>query len=109
MTALMTASTLQEPDMAKPPQMAALASVGEALSIAAAKCREALAAPEFAGLAGLTPDAPRDAEGWFDLLSKYDQDLKAGAALHGMRKAFLAERATSELVNEWSLCKFGCR
>ena len=73
-----------------------LAPVEEELQLAAAKCRrEALAAPEFVGLDAFMPGAPRDAEGWFELLSKYDKDPKAVAALKEMRSALPAGLAAA--------------
>jgi len=68
-----------------------LPSVEEELSVAAAKCRDALAAREFTGLDALIPDAPRDAQGWFELLSRYVPDTSVAAKIMGMRAAIPAE------------------
>ena len=41
------------------------------LAEAAAICRAVLSEPEMAGFASCLPKAPADAQGWFQLLSKY--------------------------------------
>jgi hypothetical protein len=68
-----------------------VASVEEELSVAAIQCREALLAPEFKGLDALIPDAPSDAEAWFELLSRVRHDPKACATIMQMRAAMPAE------------------
>lgn len=65
--------------------------VDDELQLAAATCQDALAAPEFAALGDILPDAPRCAEGWFELLSKCNQDRKSTAALIAMRSAIPAD------------------
>ena len=52
-------------------------SVEVELAAAAAKCREALGRPEFAGLDARLPGAPTDAEGWFRLLHGYPHATEA--------------------------------
>jgi hypothetical protein len=77
-----------------------LAPVEEELQLASAKCQEALAAPEFAGLDALLPGAPVSSEGWFELLSKCEKDPKAAAALRAMRSALPAELAAAGVTVE---------
>jgi hypothetical protein len=72
------------------------APVEQELQAASAKCREALNAKGFAGLDAL-PGAPRDAEGWFELLSQYDWNPRSVGALNEMKAALPAEPAGARL------------
>jgi hypothetical protein len=71
------------------------APVEEELQLAAAACRKALTGPEFAGLDALMPGAPRNAEGWFELLSKYDKHREAVAELKRLKSVFPAGLAAA--------------
>lgn len=82
------------------------APLDEELHLAAENCREASASPEFVGLNAIIPSAPRNAEGWFDLLAKYDEDPKAVAALMRMRRALPAELAAAGVsIERYSVLK----
>jgi hypothetical protein len=70
-------------------------TVGEQLAAAAAKCREALADPKFAGLNERLPGAPRDAEGWFALLGGYPHDGESYASMVRMVAALPADAAAA--------------
>jgi hypothetical protein len=70
--------------------------VGQALQVASDKCIEVINSPQFGELSNL-PDTPRDAQGWFELLSGYDQnpDTDANVGLRRMRAALPVERAAA--------------
>jgi len=81
-------------------ELVMLAPLEEELQHAAARCREALGDPEFAGLDILVPNAPRSGAGWFELLSKYDKDPNGTATLKGMRRALPAGLANAGVTIE---------
>ncbi|MEJ2118073.1 MAG: hypothetical protein P8Y36_09315, partial [Alphaproteobacteria bacterium] len=63
------------------------AQVEEELQNAAITCQKALLTPEFKGLDAHLPDAPHDAEGWFQLLHGYGCDPEVAATLIRMKGA----------------------
>lgn len=79
-----------------------MTSVEQKLQAASAICRDALNAQEnvqenaqaYRDLRAL-PGAPRDAQGWFELLSQFDHHPGACSALKGMKAALPAQLTTA--------------
>jgi hypothetical protein len=68
------------------------AAIKVKLAEAVAICRAALAEPEMAGLAERLPEAPANAQQWFELLSNYP-GIKEVAALQRMKDAVSTDAA----------------